>query len=63
MNVVAECHVAEILRDAGFAGKHIDEIARPSGIDPEKLGASCLFVTAVLTSHQEPCQRASFGFS
>ncbi|KAI0060099.1 S-adenosyl-L-methionine-dependent methyltransferase [Artomyces pyxidatus] len=37
LRVVAEAHVAEILRDAGTEGKHVKAIAQPKNLDPSKL--------------------------
>ncbi|KAI0315782.1 S-adenosyl-L-methionine-dependent methyltransferase [Amylostereum chailletii] len=37
LNVVSEAHVAEVLHNAGSKGMHISDIARPSGVDPDKL--------------------------
>ncbi|KZV60678.1 S-adenosyl-L-methionine-dependent methyltransferase [Peniophora sp. CONT] len=37
LNIAAEAHVAETLRDAGPKGASVKELAKPSGIDPAKL--------------------------
>ena len=38
MGAVVESHAPEVLRAAGPKGLHVEEIAKPSGVDPAKLG-------------------------
>ncbi|KAI0314822.1 S-adenosyl-L-methionine-dependent methyltransferase [Amylostereum chailletii] len=37
LNVIAEAHVPEVMRDSGSKGMHVIDLARPSGMDPLKL--------------------------
>ncbi|VDB95385.1 unnamed protein product [Peniophora sp. CBMAI 1063] len=37
LSIAAETHVAESLSSAGAQGLHVKELAKPSGIDPDKL--------------------------
>ncbi|KZV76728.1 S-adenosyl-L-methionine-dependent methyltransferase [Peniophora sp. CONT] len=55
LNIAAEAHVAEILRDAGPRGVGVKDLAKPSGIDPAKLSRVLrLLVTYHIFQEVEP---------
>ncbi|KAI0314821.1 S-adenosyl-L-methionine-dependent methyltransferase [Amylostereum chailletii] len=37
LNVIVEAHVPEVMRDSGSKGMHVNDLTRPSGMDPLKL--------------------------